>query len=96
MNIEPWPTKGIATNGHGVQGRWSHSGTMFGREIDGQWRTCIPEFVPLCCLDCRNYDPGEYGDYGSLLSGPYCEKNVFFPTKKGTCKKQEPWRRQQP
>lgn len=44
--------------------------------------------VPECCLGCRNYEGPEYGlDYGGLISGPYCNENLFMPTRKGTCKR---------
>lgn len=45
--------------------------------------------VPTCCLDCRWYDHGEYGDYGTLLAGPYCTVGVVFPVRKGTCKRRQ-------
>ena len=80
-------------NAHGVEGRWSHSGTMYGRhEPDPQqpgktrFRAAIPLFVPRVCCGCPHLDQGEHGDYGDLLSVPFCERNVWFPTKKGTCK----------
>lgn len=48
----------------------------------------VPVFVPDVCHACYNYDPGEYSDY-ALLSGPYCEKNVWFPTRTNKCAKQD-------
>ena len=42
--------------------------------------------IPRCCIECSNYDSGELGDYGERLSGPWCGRNVFWPTQKGTCK----------
>lgn len=79
-------------NEHGVEGVWSHCGTHFGKfvkEADGseRFKTALPLFVPRCCIECSNYDMGEYGDYGNLLSGPTCSENVWFPVRKGTCKK---------
>lgn len=56
-------------NAHGVLG-WEIRGGVF---------------IPRCCIECCNYDSGELGDYGERLSGPWCERNVFWPTKKGTC-----------
>lgn len=63
---------------HGVECVVSSSGNCFGNR---------PLLVPVCCLNCGHYDDGEYGDYGSLLSGPYCEKNLLFPVKRGQCKR---------
>lgn len=65
---------------------------MFGADVvqsDGtkRFQTALPLFVPDICRHCPNYDAGEYGDYGNLLSGPYCEANVWFPTRTGQCKK---------
>lgn len=44
-------------------------------------------FIPKCCFECKHFDYGEYED-GYRLSSPFCYKNVWFPTTKGTCKKQ--------
>jgi hypothetical protein len=74
-----------ATNKHGVRGSWSDTG-RWGQYVDGQWESHRRIFVPAVCSTCRFFDPGEYGDYGEHLSPPYCEKNVWFPTRKGTCK----------
>jgi hypothetical protein len=74
-----------ATNKHGVRGSWSDSG-RWRRQVDGRWESHRPIFVPAVCQTCRFFDPGESGDYGEHLSPPYCEKNVWFPTRKGTCK----------
>lgn len=81
-------------NEHGVWGYWSHCGTMFGRSVeqpDGtvRFQAALPLFVPKVCVECPEFDYGEYGDYGNLLSGPYCEANIWFPTRKGTCKRGE-------
>jgi hypothetical protein len=83
-------TRDYVTNKNGVEGYWSHCGTHFGeRQPDGNYKTAIPLFVPRCCDECVHLDRGEFGDYGSLLSGPYCMQNVWFPTKSGKCGKQE-------
>lgn len=72
----------VPVNDNGVIGRNTNIGSHFVAS-DGK-RTM---FVPMICFSCRNYDPGEYGDYGSKLSPAYCEANVWWPTRKGTCKK---------
>jgi hypothetical protein len=72
----------LRVNKHGVKGAQVAIGRMF-RASDGS--TSI--FVPEVCLDCSNYDSGEWGDYGTKLSPPYCERNVWWPTHKGTCRK---------
>lgn len=43
--------------------------------------------IPNVCLSCANFEHGELGDYGSVLSPPYCAANVWWPTRKGTCGK---------
>lgn len=43
--------------------------------------------IPDCCKECKRFD-SEYSDI-SMRYFYCCEKNVFFPTKKQTCKKQE-------
>jgi hypothetical protein len=74
-----------------VAGVWESSGNHYGSlQADGTFRTNVPIFVPACCLDCRHYDMGEVGDYGSKLGPPCCDLNLFFPTRKGTCKRREP------
>lgn len=73
-------------NENAVEGYVETSGNYYGHKLaDGTWRVNVPIFVPRCCAECSNFDPGEYGDYGSKLSGPYCERNVWFPTRRGTC-----------
>lgn len=81
---------------HGVEGYESSTGSHFGRYVDdalhpGQQRfeSNLPVFVPRVCCDCRHFDSGEAGEYGELLSGPYCTANVWFPTKTGRCKVKE-------
>ena len=45
---------------------------------------------PALCLTCRHYDDGEFGDYGTRLSGPSCQLNVYFPTRSGFCGRHQP------
>jgi hypothetical protein len=45
--------------------------------------------VPLCCIVCDYFTFPETGEYGSVYGGPDCEKFLFFPTKKGSCKRQK-------
>ena len=45
---------------------------------------------PALCLTCRHYDAGEFGEYGTLLSGPSCWLNVYFPTRSGFCWRYQP------
>lgn len=47
--------------------------------------------VPIICVSCTNYDPGEFED-GYRLTGPWCNANVWFPTRRGTCGKYQGWR----
>lgn len=44
------------------------------------------QFIPECCDDCQHLDY-DSDDYHILFY--YCLKNIWFPTKKGVCKKQE-------
>ena len=81
-----------ARNKHDIEGIWSHSGSMYGSQVSDPmrpghtyWQSCIPLFVPKCCLSCPFYDDGERDDMGYLVSAPYCERNIWFPVKKGTC-----------
>ncbi len=46
-------------------------------------------FIPQCCFNCQHYDGGEYGDYGVILSRPYCLMGLFYPTHKGSCKRSQ-------
>ena len=44
--------------------------------------------TPKCCRNCQNFDCDvDYFD----TTYHYCKKNVWFPTKKQTCKKQMPY-----
>jgi hypothetical protein len=43
--------------------------------------------IPACCLNCHHYEY-EWSEWGHETYR-YCVKNIWFPTKKGTCKKQE-------
>lgn len=45
-----------------------------------------PKLIPLCCLKCI-YFGSDYSEWHNETYY-YCELNVFFPTKKRTCKKQ--------
>lgn len=70
-------------NKHGVEGLWSSIGSCFERVVlDKVTHEVLerelnaPMFVPRCCLECEHYDGGEYGEYGTLLSGPTC--NLFI------------------
>lgn len=42
-------------------------------------------YIPVICSFCKHEDH-EIGEMGTVLCGSYCTKNVWFPTKKGTCK----------
>jgi hypothetical protein len=77
------------TNKHGVEGYWADSGRFGHLDADGAWQSHIPMFVPRCCAECFHLDAGEFGDFGERLAGPYCLLNVWFPTRAGTCAKQE-------
>ena len=50
--------------------------------------------IPAICLACRHYDAGEYGEYGTPLSGPSCRLHTYFPTRSGFCWRHQPRRRQ--
>ena len=60
-------------NNNGVEGRQILAKTGY-------------QFIPQCCDDCRYLDY-DCDDYSILFY--YCEQNIWLPTKKGTCKKQE-------
>lgn len=79
------------TNRHGVAGYFDSTGAHYGRRNSetGRIETHRPVFVPKICTSCPNFDEGEYGDYGSKLSPPYCTANVWFPTSTGRCKRGE-------
>lgn len=47
----------------------------------------IPKQYPDCCGDCHHLD-SDYSEYQDKTFY-FCRKNVFFPTKKQTCKKQK-------
>lgn len=44
--------------------------------------------VPKCCLSCYNRECGEDEHSGRQFS--YCLLNIWFPTKKQTCKRCRP------
>jgi len=48
---------------------------------------CSPPllFIPNICCKCTNFDT-EWSEV-SMGETHYCEKNIWFPSKKGTCKK---------
>lgn len=48
--------------------------------------------LPQCCLDCQHKD-SEWDEY-KYETLYFCDLNVFFPTKKRTCKKQKPYSKQ--
>lgn len=84
----------MSVNQHGIEGEYYGIGSYFyrvTRHADGTVEKGAPGhgsiFVPNVCLDCPLLDGGEFGDYGSQLSPPYCMANVWFPTRKGTCKR---------
>lgn|GEM_PF-6563932 len=43
--------------------------------------------IPLCCRQCLNLD-SEYSEWSDQTFW-YCRKNIWFPTKKQTCKAQQ-------
>lgn len=45
--------------------------------------------LPECCINCKNRDD-EYNEW-SGESSVYCTKNIWWPTRKQTCSKQEPY-----
>lgn len=47
--------------------------------------------APVVCLDCT-YFTIEYGEYGSYLTGPYCELWVQLPVRKGSCQRKRAWK----
>ena len=47
------------------------------------------QFIPKCCLGCTFYD-NEWSEV-SMASWQYCNLNIKFPTKKGSCKKRKTW-----
>lgn len=69
---------GLYRNEHGV---WGHD--LIGAHKRGPLGVL---FVPLCCLWCSHYELAERGDYGEILSGPYCLKNIWWPTRAGACR----------
>ena len=47
--------------------------------------------IPKICSLCKHHEY-EIGEMGTVLCGSYCAANLWFPTKKGTCKKFIPYR----
>ena len=50
-------------------------------------RAVFESELPECCRECKHRDSDCDGDYQPLYY--FCTKNLFMPTKKKTCKKQE-------
>lgn len=74
------------TNKNEIVGR-SYTTSHWGHfDKDNKWHNATI-FVPRICFSCYHFEYGERGDYGELLSLPYCEKNVWFPVKSNRCKK---------
>lgn len=44
--------------------------------------------LPACCQNCHNLD-GDYNEWSDVHAW-YCLKNIWWPDKKQTCKKQDP------
>lgn len=42
--------------------------------------------LPTCCRNCCHLESDSRDEYSPTFF--YCEKNLFMPTKKQTCKKQ--------
>ena len=45
--------------------------------------------IPACCMTCRHYMSPVPGDYGGARESPYCQLNVFFPTRTGWCRRHQ-------
>lgn len=73
-------------NKHGVEIVLSNSG-RFGYldETTGYFKTHNPIEVPVLCTHCKFFEHAEYSE-GETLAPPCCRKNIYFPTRKGTCK----------
>lgn len=73
-------------NKHGIKvhtyetSHWGHT------DKEGQWHNAVVQ-VPECCFSCKYFDDGERGEYGDILTPPYCTINIWFPIRKGQCKK---------
>jgi len=48
---------------------------------------------PAVCRSCKYLD-SDYDEYRDV-TGWFCNKNVWWPTKKGTCKKWEEWKQKE-
>jgi hypothetical protein len=44
--------------------------------------------LPICCRNCKLLD-SDYSEWSDMTFW-FCVKNLWFPTKKQTCKKQIP------
>lgn len=45
--------------------------------------------TPLVCLSCPLFEDEEYDYDGQFWAAPFCRAGLFFPVKKGTCKRGE-------
>ena len=59
----------------------------------GVWTDLDGDPIPKICRSCRHFD-SDYDEYMGISSW-FCNKNVWWPTKKGTCKKWEGWKRKE-
>ncbi len=48
--------------------------------------------MPDCCNNCQHFD-WDWSEY-SGKTYVYCALNIWFPTKKNTCKKQKPYKKE--
>lgn len=67
----------VVKNKHGVECIQDHFG-MFG-DIS----------IPVICWGCSRIFEAPKDDLGDVFAPPECRNNVFFPTRKGSCKRQE-------
>lgn len=72
----------VYKNEYGVEGRKTSSGRFVDKDGKHTWI-----FIPECCFNCYELDV-ETGDYGEQITPYYCKRNIRFPTRKGTCKRQ--------
>lgn len=83
------------TNEHGVLCRSFTTGPYFmavvglGEDEELIYETNAHVEVPECCVSCDHFEV-DYGEFMTQLSPPYCCLNIWFPRKKGTCKKRKP------
>lgn len=72
-------------NKHGVEVVMSNTGHFGRTDENGYWRDHLPLEVPVICTSCKFFEREEWSD-GDTLAPPCCARNVFFPTRKGSCK----------